>query len=65
MSTPDEIEAAVQRELQHRHEAYGERYDGPSARTVKKWRRRALAKIEQERLQLRLPLGAVTETETN
>ncbi len=55
MSTPDEIEADVQRELQHRYEVYGERYDGPSATTVKKWRSRAVAKIEQERYQLRLP----------
>ena len=55
MPTSSEIEAAVQRELQRKREAYGERYDDPSATTVKKWRSRAVAKIEQERFQLRLP----------
>ncbi len=50
-----EIKNAVIRELAQKQAAYELRFAEPSVATVKKWRRRAIARAEQEKYQLKLP----------
>ena len=50
-----EIQNAVIRELAQKQAAYELRFAEPSAATVRKWRRRAIAQAEQEKYQLQLP----------